>query len=96
MKGLKDRKKLFRGGKKSSSMGQEFLKIRIIAGVGIGSTSNPPPPPLPTTQTEERLKDKGDPTRTKGMNEMITEIPNKIQNNPYYGARTSVYLFIFF
>ncbi len=54
MKGLKDRKKLFRGGKKSSSMGQEFLKFRIIGGVGIGSTSNLPPP-LPTTQTEERL-----------------------------------------
>jgi hypothetical protein len=31
-----------------------------------------PTPPLPTTQTEERLKDKGDPTRTKRMNEMIT------------------------
>ncbi len=46
----------------------------------------PPTPPLPTTQTEERLKDKGDPARTKGMNEMIIGIPNKIQNNTYYGA----------
>jgi hypothetical protein len=55
----------------------------------------PPPQPLLTTKKDERLKDKGDPTRTTGMNEMITGIPNKIQNNPCYGS-SFIYFSSFF
>jgi hypothetical protein len=95
MKGLKDRKKLFMRRKKEFKHGTRISKNPHYCGCW-NWLHLQPPPPLPITQTEERLNDKGDPARTKGMNEIITGIPNKIQNNPYYGARTSVYLFIFF